>query len=163
MGGRGSRGCFGLPLLSWTRVWGPCSSRPKQVSFLYIITEQCVELCSVLNLNRPIPSILSRNFGRITSSSYCEHLDSISSWSSKYMWCEYQHCAVNDVRQRGSEMKTSWINLPPMQRFGHRLNIELDLLSFFGLQVHSCTHWLTPRTPPPPPPPRIWAHIRGRY
>ncbi len=31
---------------------------------------------------------------------------------------------------------------------GHRLNIELDLLSLFGLHVHSCTHWL--RTPPPP-------------
>jgi hypothetical protein len=28
--------------------------------------------------------------------------------------------------------------------------MELDLLSFFGLYVHSCTHWLRPRTPPPP-------------
>jgi hypothetical protein len=24
----------------------------------------------------------------------------------------------------------------------HRLNIELDLQSLFGLHVHSCTHWL---------------------
>ncbi len=41
-----------------------------------------------------------------------------------------------------------------------RLNMELDLESLFGLHVHSCTHWLRPRTPPAP---RIWAHIRGRY
>ncbi len=33
----------------------------------------------------------------------------------------------------------------------HRLNIELDLQSLFGLHVHSCTHWLRPRNPPPPP------------
>ncbi len=32
----------------------------------------------------------------------------------------------------------------------HRLNIELDLQSLFGLHVHSCTHWLRPRNPPPP-------------
>ncbi len=37
--------------------------------------------------------------------------------------------------------------------------MELDLQILFGLHVHSCTHWLRPRTPPP----RIWAHIRGRY
>ncbi len=40
----------------------------------------------------------------------------------------------------------------------HRLNMELDLQSFFGLHVYSCTHWLRPRKPP-----RIWAQIRGRY
>jgi hypothetical protein len=44
----------------------------------------------------------------------------------------------------------------------HRLNIELDLLSLFGLHVHSCTHWLKPRKTPPPPH-LIWAHLRGRY
>jgi hypothetical protein len=43
----------------------------------------------------------------------------------------------------------------------HRLNMELDLQSLFGLYVHSCTHWLRPRNFPPSP--RIWAHIRGRY
>ncbi len=43
----------------------------------------------------------------------------------------------------------------------HRLNMELDLQSLFGLHVHSCTHWLRPRNPHPPAP--IWAHIRGRY
>ncbi len=43
----------------------------------------------------------------------------------------------------------------------HRLNMELDLQSLFGLYVHSCTHWLRPRNCLPPP--RIWAHIRGRY
>ncbi len=34
----------------------------------------------------------------------------------------------------------------------HRLNMELDLQSLFGLHVHSFTHWLSPRDPPPPPP-----------
>jgi hypothetical protein len=35
------------------------------------------------------------------------------------------------------------------------LNMELDLqkVYVFGLHVHSCTHWLRPRTPSP----RIWA------
>ena len=33
-----------------------------------------------------------------------------------------------------------------------RLNMEIDLQSLFGLHVHSCTHWLRPRTPPPFPP-----------
>jgi hypothetical protein len=42
--------------------------------------------------------------------------------------------------------------------FEHRLIIELDLQSLFGLHMHTRTHWLRPRNPP-----RIWAHIRGRY
>ncbi len=29
---------------------------------------------------------------------------------------------------------------------GHRLNMELDLQSLFGLHVHSCTHWLRPHS-----------------
>jgi hypothetical protein len=33
----------------------------------------------------------------------------------------------------------------------HKLNMELDLQSLFGLHVHSCSHWLRPATPPPPP------------
>ncbi len=33
----------------------------------------------------------------------------------------------------------------------HRLNMELNLLSLFGLHVHSCTHWLIHRDSPPPP------------
>jgi hypothetical protein len=34
----------------------------------------------------------------------------------------------------------------------HRLNMELDLQSFFGLHVHSCIHWhwLRARNPTPP-------------
>jgi hypothetical protein len=35
--------------------------------------------------------------------------------------------------------------------FHHRLNMELDLQSLFGLHVHSCTHWLKPRNSPLPP------------
>ena len=45
-------------------------------------------------------------------------------------------------------------------RINHRLNMELDLRSLFGLHVLSCTHWVRPRTLPPP---SIWANIRGRY
>jgi hypothetical protein len=33
----------------------------------------------------------------------------------------------------------------------HRLNMELDLQSLFGLHVHSCTRWLRPRNPSPHP------------
>ncbi len=47
-------------------------------------------------------------------------------------------------------------------RTRHRLNMELDLQSLFGLHVHSYTHWMRIHSPPPHPP-RIWAHIRGRY
>ncbi len=32
----------------------------------------------------------------------------------------------------------------------HRLTMESDLQSLFGLHVHSCTRWLRPRNPPPP-------------
>jgi hypothetical protein len=45
----------------------------------------------------------------------------------------------------------------------HRLNMELDLQSLFGLHVqfvHRCTYWLRP---PATSPPCIWAQIRGRY
>jgi hypothetical protein len=45
----------------------------------------------------------------------------------------------------------------------HRLNIELDIRSLFGLlYTAACRHWLRPRNSPPPHP-RIWAHIRGCY
>jgi hypothetical protein len=40
----------------------------------------------------------------------------------------------------------------------HRLTMELDIQSLFGL--HSL-HWLRPRKSPPSS--RIWAQIRGRY
>ena len=59
----------------------------------------------------------------------------------------------------------------------HRLNMEVDLQSLFGLipvhpclgfmsrDVHSCIHWLRPRNTPPHPPSisRIRTRIRGRY
>jgi hypothetical protein len=32
----------------------------------------------------------------------------------------------------------------------HRLNMELELQSLYGLHVHSCTHWLKPLDSPPP-------------
>jgi hypothetical protein len=38
----------------------------------------------------------------------------------------------------------------------HRLNMELDPQSLFGLHVHRCTDWLRPATPLLP---RIWAHL----
>ncbi len=40
----------------------------------------------------------------------------------------------------------------------YRLNMELNLQSLFGLHVHSCTHWLRPRTPLPPTP-RVWGQL----
>jgi hypothetical protein len=51
------------------------------------------------------------------------------------------------------------------QYVNHRLNMELDLQSLFGLNVvHSCTHWLGPRYPLTPPPPLHLgsSNIRGR-
>ncbi len=43
-------------------------------------------------------------------------------------------------------------------RLHHRLNMEIELQSVFGLHVHSCSHcWDLP------PSPRFWAHIRERY
>jgi hypothetical protein len=34
----------------------------------------------------------------------------------------------------------------------HRLNMEFDLQSLFGLLEYSCSHWLRPRNPVPIPP-----------
>jgi hypothetical protein len=39
----------------------------------------------------------------------------------------------------------------PLDKLAHRLNMELDLQSLFGLLVHSCTHWLRPATILPAP------------
>jgi hypothetical protein len=33
----------------------------------------------------------------------------------------------------------------------HRLNMEVDLQSLFGLHVYGCNHLLRPRNPTPPP------------
>jgi hypothetical protein len=46
--------------------------------------------------------------------------------------------------------------------FKHRLNMELDLQSLFGLYSLAETPQLPPKDTPPLSP-RIWAHIRGRY
>jgi hypothetical protein len=43
----------------------------------------------------------------------------------------------------------------------HRSNMEVDLQSLFGLNVHTCTHWLRPRCSPPPP--AFGLVLRGRY
>jgi hypothetical protein len=42
----------------------------------------------------------------------------------------------------------------------HKVMVKYGVRSskFFGLHVHSCSHWLRPS-----PIPRIWAHKRGRY
>jgi hypothetical protein len=45
----------------------------------------------------------------------------------------------------------SCVDRHPQPPLAHRLNIEIDLQSLFGLHGHSCTHWLRHRTPPPPP------------
>ncbi len=44
-------------------------------------------------------------------------------------------------------------NIFPLLRrklWRHRLNMELDLQSLFGLDVTWCSHWLRPRNPSPP-------------
>ncbi len=38
-----------------------------------------------------------------------------------------------------------------LHQVNHRLNMELDLKSLFGLLCTLCTHWLRPRNSPPPP------------
>ncbi len=43
----------------------------------------------------------------------------------------------------------------------HRLNMELDLQSLFGLPVHSCTHWLRPPQPPYPHPLYLGSHTKA--
>ncbi len=55
-----------------------------------------------------------------------------------------------------ARVRVHYIHLE-LDTYIHRLNMELDLQSFFGLHVHSKAE--TPQTPPP----RIWAQIRGRY
>ena len=83
-----------------------------------------------------------------------------------------QHSRPRHTRVQGIERlvandqsmhKTIKISPIFLQYSIHRLNMELDLQSFFGLHVHSCTHWLRPRNPPSLP--RNWTHIRvrGRY
>ncbi len=57
---------------------------------------------------------------------------------------------------------THWLPSPPVTvyRWGHRLNIELDLKSLFGLL---CTAVLIGWDPATPPTPRVGPHIRGRF
>ncbi len=52
------------------------------------------------------------------------------------------------------------LNVLEFNALMHRLNMELDLQSLFGLHVYSCTHWLRPRNPAPP---SAFGLIRGRY
>ncbi len=62
-----------------------------------------------------------------------------------------------------SLVSTLEVSSPCLQ---HRKNMELDLQSFFGLHVHSCTHWLRPRmqpSRPPPIPPHLDSYTIGRY
>ncbi len=48
-------------------------------------------------------------------------------------------------------------------QLNHRLIIELDLQSLFGLLVHSCTHWQRPANPPPPTPHSVITPHLGSY
>jgi hypothetical protein len=41
----------------------------------------------------------------------------------------------------------------------HRLNMELDLQSLFGVLVYSCSHWLRPRNSPSSP--EFWLITRA--
>ncbi len=60
--------------------------------------------------------------------------------------------------ERTGGIHVKYVHKADQRPMNHRLNMELDIQSLFGLHVYSCTHWR--RTPPPP---RTWAHIGGRY
>jgi hypothetical protein len=52
------------------------------------------------------------------------------------------------VKQRGEKLEEQHEVvrlLRRRRREEHRLKMELNLQSLFGLYVHSCTHWLRPR------------------
>jgi|LakMenE18May11ns_1017448.scaffolds.fasta_scaffold9631727_1 hypothetical protein len=51
-----------------------------------------------------------------------------------------------------------WIRPVPCRlRSTHRLNMEIDLQSLFGLHVHSCTYLYLLAEAPQLPPPRYWS------
>ncbi len=64
---------------------------------------------------------------------------------------QYRHDTENQRAQQYVINCTEYVSF--FYSFKHRLNMELDLQSIFGLHVHSCTHLL--RLPNPPNP--IWA------
>ncbi len=78
---------------------------------------------------------------------------------------------IGDTRQLGTNnnhaptaapdptfyIKSALDNRQPITNsYNHRLNMELDLQSLFGLHVLSCTHWLRQH-----PSPRIWLTNRA--
>jgi hypothetical protein len=64
------------------------------------------------------------------------------------------HCIVQCKCQDGSNLTEQSsphiITLCCQVSQAHRLNMELDLQSLFGLHVHSCSHCLRPCNSPPP-------------
>ncbi len=73
-----------------------------------------------------------------------------NTWSKKINEEEkYVHIVIKHIN----------VSCRRFERLGHRLNMELDLRSLFGLL---CTTVLIGWDPATPPFPRTWAHIRGR-
>jgi hypothetical protein len=63
----------------------------------------------------------------------------------------------------GYFVSNSVLGNPALHRSGHRLHMDLDLQSLFGLHVRSCINWQRPRNNPPPPTPHLGSYTRGRY
>jgi hypothetical protein len=57
---------------------------------------------------------------------------------------------LGDESEISGQMNQLLVSVPVHVGLNHRLNMELDLQSFFS---HSCFNWLRPRNSPPPPPP----------
>ncbi len=107
------------------------SSYVSNVTHGQILVDSCLR--SSLYTRKP-PIIFSRF--QIISLVYCTWFLKCKIWGQQLSYCkQLTHRLI-------------------IKHLYHRLIMELDLQSVFGLHVHSCTHWLRPNTPTP----RIWAH-----
>ncbi len=65
----------------------------------------------------------------------------------------YTYCFNSQLDKRSQHLiKPTWEVATKDKYLPHRLKMELDLQSLFGLHVHSCTHWLRHRIHTPHPP-----------
>ncbi len=87
-------------------------------------------------------------------------------WYAPLFCCWWLLLPVEEIWRFTSTTRLStaatWSTPPPTIQVNHRLNMEVDLQSFFGSMsrdVHSCTHWLGAETPQLPPSPRVWTRI----
>ncbi len=83
---------------------------------------------------------------------------------TQHLCIQYNTLHTVDILARPSYLNTNYYSFL-LFLFDHRLNMELNRQSLFGLHLHSWTHWLRlrNRNPSPPPSLRIWPHIRSSY